>query len=84
MNRTNTTIAPNLKGPVNTAADDGDVASGVNSGDDVTASGAGVKRMTYWEKLRDNNALLIDVASRVMFPVMFLLFNITYWVHYAM
>ena len=36
----------------------------------------------WWRKVRNNEALMIDVISRVLFPVLFLSFNGLYWPMY--
>ena len=36
----------------------------------------------YWRKVRGNKALMVDVISRVLFPVVFVIFNISYWATY--
>ena len=36
----------------------------------------------YWRKVRGNKALMVDVISRVLFPVAFVVFNISYWATY--
>ena len=40
------------------------------------------ERVGYWVKVRGNSALLVDVISRVLFPLGFIVFNITYWITY--
>ena len=39
-------------------------------------------RVGYWVKVRGNRSLMVDVISRVLFPLGFIVFNITYWITY--
>lgn len=32
-----------------------------------------------WNKFKHNKALMVDVLSRILFPVLFLVFNMIYW-----
>ena len=45
-------------------------------------------KRTFWanclHKAKNNRAILIDVSSRVLFPLTFLAFNIIYWIMYAL
>ena len=41
------------------------------------------KEPSLWQRVRGNNALMLDVISRVMFPASFLLFNLIYWPYYT-
>ena len=36
----------------------------------------------WWEKVKRNRALMVDIISRFVFPLVFIVFNIFYWTHY--
>jgi len=39
-------------------------------------------RSAKWKKEILNNISMIDVYSRLLFPVLFLVFNLVYWCYY--
>lgn len=42
----------------------------------------GKKKNTYWSRLSKNKAIMVEVVSRVLFPLLFFLFNLVYWPFY--
>lgn len=40
------------------------------------------KASIWCKSVRDDRALMLDVFSRVLFPLSFIVFNVFYWVYY--
>ena len=63
--------------------------SKASNGDVVTSCDDGIRRpleakfSSYLQKMRDNTALFVDVMSRILFPVLFTVFNLIYWLYYS-
>ena len=55
----------------------------LNSTDSELQKVETLKEPNLWQRVRGNNALMLDVISRVMFPASFLLFNLIYWPYYS-
>lgn len=74
--------------PTSTPVDNtkGDADKPCDSDSDVTAAVAD-RKPSYWarfrERVRGNHALQLDVISRVMFPLTFVMFNVIYWSYYG-
>ena len=39
---------------------------------------------TWWEEFTSNKAVMVEVISRAVFPLLFLIFNAVYWPWYLM
>ena len=38
----------------------------------------------WWEEFTSNKAIMVEIISRALFPLMFFIFNIIYWPWYLM
>ena len=51
--------------------------------DDITVTEAKTNGLLLWWRRNTNNkAVLTDLVSRVLFPLSFVIFNVTYWMYY--
>ena len=55
----------------------------VESGETEADKSTRGRCMTFRQKVKDNGALLVDVVSRIMFPTVFIIFNLIYWPYYT-
>ena len=51
--------------------------------DDITVTEAKTNGLLLWWRRNTNNkAVLTDLVSRILFPLSFVIFNVTYWMYY--
>lgn len=50
--------------------------------DDSEDEGNRKNKKTFWKGLCQNKAIMVEVISRALFPLLFLIFNLIYWPMY--